>query len=89
MMFCYLLPLNLNRILMKLLQRALAPTPKFFKSLRSIGLGVAALGGALLAAPVALPVLFVSIGGYLTLAGGIITAVSQLSVTNENRDANQ
>lgn len=74
---------------MKLLQRALAPTPKFFKTLKSIGLGVAALGGALLATPVALPVLLVSIGGYLTLAGGVITAISQLSVSNENNDADQ
>lgn len=67
---------------MKLLERAVAPTPKFFKILRTIGLVAAALGGTLLAAPIALPVLVTSFGGYLTVAGGILSAVSQLTTIN-------
>lgn len=57
-----------------------APTPKFFKVLRTIGLSLAAAGGALLAAPVALPVGLVSLGGYLIVAGSVATAVSQAAV---------
>jgi hypothetical protein len=74
---------------MKLLKRAYAPTPKFFKVLRSIGLVLAAVGGTVLAAPVALPALVTSIGGYLAVAGGVASAVSQLTVIEEQQDASQ
>lgn len=61
-------------------ERADAPTPKFFKRLRTIGLILAAVGATILASPVALPALAVQIGGYLTLAGSVVTAVSQVTV---------
>lgn len=71
----------------KILERAKAPTPKFFKVLRTIGLGLATLGGTILAAPVALPVIVTTIGGYVAVAGGVLSAVSQLTVdTNEQPD---
>ena len=69
---------------MNLIKRIQAPTPKFFKVLRTIGLVLAAVGGTILAAPVALPVAIVSIGGYIAVAGGVISAVSQLTTTDEN-----
>ena len=59
------------------------PTPAFFKKLRNIGLALAAAGTTLLAAPIGLPVLIVNIGGYLALAGSVITAVSQTAVKME------
>ena len=68
---------------MNLIQRAKAPTPKFFKVLRSIGLGLAAVGGTILAAPIALPVVITSIGGYLAVAGSVVSAVSQVMTLNE------
>ena len=68
---------------MNLIQRAKAPTPKFFKVLRSIGLGLAAVGGTILAAPIALPVVITSIGGYLAVAGSVVSAVSQVTTLNE------
>lgn len=71
---------------MNLLQRLQAPTPKFFKVLRTIGLSLAAAGGALLAAPVALPVGLVSLGGYLIVAGSVATAVSQAAVKGGDPD---
>jgi hypothetical protein len=55
----------------------------FFKKLRNVGLALAAAGTAILAAPVVLPAIIVSIGGYLALAGTVITAVSQSAVTME------
>ncbi|PKB15122.1 hypothetical protein [Flavobacterium sp. 5] len=68
---------------MNVIKRAKAPTPKFFKVLRNIGLSLAAIGGTILAAPVALPVIVVSIGGYIAIAGGVISAVSQLTSTQD------
>lgn len=70
---------------MNVLERAQAPTPKFFKVLRSIGLIVAAIGGAIITAPVALPVAVVTIGGYLTVAGGVLSAISQITVDDKDK----
>ena len=64
--------------------RAKAPTPKFFKILRSLGLTLAAVGGTVLAAPIVLPAAAISIAGYLAVAGGVLTAASQLSITDDN-----
>ena len=72
---------------MNVVERLKAPTPKFFKSLRTIGLALAAVGGAILAAPVALPVGLVSIAGYVALAGGVLTAVSQTAVDTNTKDS--
>ena len=69
---------------MQIIKRAKAPTPKFFKVLRNIGLVLAAVGGTILAAPVALPVIVTSVGGYLAVAGGVISAVSQLTTKNDD-----
>ena len=69
---------NLN-----LVQRILAPTPKWFKIVRNIGLALASVGGIIVASPVALPVGLVSIAGYLVLGGSIISAVSQTGVASE------
>jgi uncharacterized membrane protein HdeD (DUF308 family) len=71
----------------KIVERAKAPTPKFFKVLRTVGLALATLGGTILAAPVTLPVIVTTIGGYVAVAGGVLSAVSQLTVdTNEQPD---
>ena len=67
----------------KIINRAKSPTPKFFKVLRNIGLALAAVGGTILSAPVALPVAVVSIGGYIAVAGGVISTVSQLTSTKD------
>jgi len=69
--------------MMNVIQRMQAPTPKFFRVLRTIGLALAAASGALLAAPVALPAGIITLAGYLTVAGSVVTAVSQTAVTNE------
>jgi uncharacterized membrane protein HdeD (DUF308 family) len=74
---------------MNIVKRAKAPTPKFFKVLRNIGLALATVGGTILAAPIALPVVLTSIGGYLAVAGGVISAVSQLTSATEKADATQ
>lgn len=68
-----------KREMMNIIKRAKAPTPKFFKVLRNIGLALAAIGGTILAAPVALPVVLTTVGGYMAVAGGVVSAVSQLT----------
>ena len=69
---------NLN-----LVSRVQEPTPKWFRILRNLGLALSAVGGVLVAAPVALPAAVVSVGGYLLLGGTIIGAVSQTAVSAE------
>lgn len=68
---------------MKLIDRLKAPTPKFFKILRNIGLGLAAAGGVIIASPIAIPAIIVTIGGYLIVAGSVATAISQAVTTSE------
>jgi uncharacterized membrane protein HdeD (DUF308 family) len=69
---------------MNIIKRVKSPTPKFFKVLRNIGLVLAAVGGTILAAPVALPVVVTTIGGYVAVAGGVLSAVSQLTTTKDD-----
>lgn len=69
---------------MKLIDRLKAPTPKFFKILRNVGLGLAAAGGVIIASPIAIPTIIVTIGGYLIVAGSVATTVSQAVTTSEN-----
>ena len=71
---------NLNVV-----DRALAPTPKWFKTLRTIGIALASVGGVIIASPVALPVGLVSAASYLVLGGSIISAVSQTAVKSEEQ----
>lgn len=68
---------------MKLIERFNSPTPKFFRVLRNVGLGLAAAGGILVSAPVAIPVAVVTLGGYLIVAGSVATAVSQAVTKHE------
>lgn len=65
---------------MNIIERAQAPTPKFFKVLRNIGLVLASVGGLLLTAPIALPSAVVTLGGYLVLGGSVLSTVSQVTV---------
>ena len=71
---------------MKIVERIKAPTPKFFKILRSIGLALLAISGTIVAAPIVLPVAVVSVAGYMAVAGGlqipvILTTQFQFKVT--------
>lgn len=68
---------------MNIIERAASPTPKFFKKVRIVGLILAAVSGTLLATPVALPLVVLKIAGYLTVAGAVATAVSQVATTEE------
>lgn len=68
---------------MNVIERVKAPTPKFFKVLRTLGISLAAAGGAILASPITLPAGIVSIGGYLLASGSVLGAVSQTAVEDK------
>ena len=71
---------------MNIVERAKAPTPKFFRILRSIGLALLAVSGSIIAAPVALPAVVVTIAGYSAVAGGVLSAVSQITVEDKAKN---
>jgi len=68
----------------QIFERIKAPTPRFFRALRNIGLTLAGIGTVLLTAPVTLPAVLVTVGGYMVTAGGVATAVSQLANTEDD-----
>jgi hypothetical protein len=69
---------------MKIIDRLKAKTPEFYRKLRNVGMGLAAAGAVLVAAPIAIPAFLVTIGGYLIVAGSVATAVSQ-TVTEDKK----
>ena len=71
---------------MTIVERAKAPTPKFFRVLRSIGLALLAISGSIVAAPVALPAAVVSVAGYVAVAGGVLSAVSQITTSPQTKE---
>lgn len=62
---------------MNVIERMEKPTPRFFRVLRTIGIGLTAVGGAILTAPVTLPAALVSLAGYVVVGGTVATIVSQ------------
>lgn len=62
------------------LERIQAPTPKFFKVVRNIGLVLGAVGTTILTAGTALPVVVTTVAGYMVTAGAVAAAVSQTTV---------
>ena len=70
----------------KVIRRLTDPTPKFFKVLRNVGLVLATVGGTLVTAPVSLPIIVTTIGGYVAVAGGVISAVSQLTTIDKENN---
>ena len=67
-----------------IMRRWAAPTPKFFKVLRNIGMAIGGIGTALLTAPISLPLAVLTVSGYLVAAGSVISVVSQLTVEAES-----
>ena len=67
---------------MSIQERMQSPTPPFFTKLRNWSLILAAVSGALLTTPVALPAILVKVAGYMAVAGTVAGAVSQAVVAN-------
>lgn len=69
---------------MNLIQRAQAPTPGFFKKIRTIGLVLAAISAGVFAAPIALPAIVIQCAGYIAVAAGVASAVSQVTTSADS-----
>jgi len=65
---------------MNIINRIQSSTPTFFKKVRNIGLALVAVSTVIATAPLTLPAIVASIAGYLAVAGGVMSAVSQLTV---------
>lgn len=75
---------------MKLKERLLAPTPKFWKKMQKIGGALVAVSVLIASAGTALPVVLGSASVYLGVVGGTITTVAQFAVegpTNPEENA--
>ena len=68
---------------MNIVERYKKPTPKFFRTLRNIGISLATAGGAIIAAPITMPALVITVATYMTVAGTVATAVSQAVTIND------
>ncbi|WP_456438790.1 hypothetical protein [Psychroserpens sp.] len=71
---------------MNIVDRYKKPTPKFFRTLRNIGIALATAGGAIIAAPISLPALVITVATYMTVAGTVATAVSQAVTINDETE---
>lgn len=67
---------------MNILERAKAPTPKFWKKVRTAMIAVGAVSGALVAAP-GLPVIISTLASYGLTIGTIGAALSQITVEDK------
>lgn len=65
----------------ELAERLSEPTPKFFKKLRNIAVTLGIIGGAILASPITLPAIVVTIGGYFVVAGTVGASLAQTTST--------
>ncbi|ADQ16778.1 hypothetical protein Lbys_1052 [Leadbetterella byssophila DSM 17132] len=71
---------------LNIVERVTAPTPKWFKIIRTIGITLTAVGGAILTAPVALPTTIVTVAGYVLLGGTVATAIAQTAMQTEDNE---
>ena len=67
-------------------ERVKAPTPKWFKIIRNIGITLTAVGGAILASPVALPTTIITVADYVLLGGSVTTAIAQTTMSSEDKN---
>ena len=66
-------------ILRNLKNRWLAPTPKFWKKVQSVGIVIGGLGAVFVAPPFGLSL----IGGYMVAVGSVAGVLSQLTIDDQ------
>ena len=65
---------------LSLKERFNGTTPKFWKKVQKLGIGLTAIGTFVAAAPVSLPASLVALGGYAAFGGGLIATLAQFTV---------
>ncbi len=68
---------------MSIMERLVAPTPNFFKTIRNLGIVLGAIGGTLITVPVALPAWILAAAKVLVVAGSVAAGVSQTAVKGD------
>lgn len=68
-----------------LISRVMSDTPVWFKKIRTIGLIITGIGTALVTAPISLPAIFITIGGYLIVGGAVASAVATTATTEASK----
>lgn len=68
---------------MNIKERFLAPTPKFWRKVRNVMIGVGTFSAAIIATPAALPIVLVTLATYGLTIGSIGAALSQLTVEDK------
>lgn len=72
---------NLN-----LIDRITSPTPKWFKIIRNVGITLTAVAGVIIASPVALPSVVVTVAGYVLLGGSVASAIAQTAMQSDKNE---
>lgn len=65
---------------LNVVERMKAPTPRFFRVIRNVGVVLGAVGTTILTAGTALPVVVTTAAGYMITVGAVAAAVSQTTV---------
>lgn len=68
---------------MKLIKRYTKKTLSFFRKLRNIGIALATAKGIIIAAPISLPAIVVSIATYLTVAGTVVESDNDMDLDED------
>ena len=63
-----------------------AKTPKFWKKVRNIAIGLGAVAGVILTAPIALPAAVVTAATYVVTAGTVAATLAQLTVEDKPKE---
>lgn len=63
--------------------RMKAKTPSWFQFVRNSGLILSGISTIIITAPVVLPAIVVTVGGYCAMAGAVAALVAQTAVDNE------
>jgi len=66
---------------MEIIDRIKEPIPVFWKKVQRIGIAIGTIGAAIVASPVILPTIVVTIGGYLATIGVVTGALAQITST--------
>lgn len=72
--------MEVNKLISELKTRWKQPTPPLFHKLGQLGLILAGIGGAILTAPVSLPLAMTNVAGYLLTAGTVLASISQITI---------
>ena len=71
--------MEVNKLITEIKTRWKQPTPPLFQKLGQLGLILAGIGGAILTAPLALPLVLTNLAVYLYTAGTVMASISQIT----------